>query len=47
MADERTRQSGRARGRNARVDDHYMSLEQTRLRVLQDLKKFLAANIGN
>lgn len=27
-------------------DDHYLSLEQTRLRVLQELEKFLAANIG-
>jgi hypothetical protein len=27
-------------------DDHYMALEQTRLRVLQELEKFLAANIG-
>jgi dipeptidyl aminopeptidase/acylaminoacyl peptidase len=27
-------------------DDHYMSLEQTRLRVLQEVEKFLAANIG-
>jgi len=28
-------------------DDHYLSLEQTRLRVLQELEKFLAASIGN
>ena len=27
-------------------DDHYLSLEQTRLRVLEELEKFLAANIG-
>jgi dipeptidyl aminopeptidase/acylaminoacyl peptidase len=27
-------------------DDHYLSLEQTRLRVLQELETFLAANIG-
>lgn len=27
-------------------DDHYLSLEQTRVRVLQELEKFLAANIG-
>jgi dipeptidyl aminopeptidase/acylaminoacyl peptidase len=28
-------------------DDHYMALEQTRLRVLQELEKFFAANIGS
>jgi dipeptidyl aminopeptidase/acylaminoacyl peptidase len=28
-------------------DDHYMALEQTRLRVLQEVEKFLAANIGS
>ena len=28
-------------------DDHYMALEQTRLRVLQEREKFLAANIGD
>lgn len=27
-------------------DDHYMTLESTRLRVLQEVEKFLAANIG-
>jgi dipeptidyl aminopeptidase/acylaminoacyl peptidase len=27
-------------------DDHYMTLEETRLRVLQEVEKFLAANIG-
>jgi dipeptidyl aminopeptidase/acylaminoacyl peptidase len=27
-------------------DDHYMSLEATRSRVLQEVEKFLAANIG-
>jgi len=27
-------------------DDHYLSLEQTRLRVLQELERFLAASIG-
>jgi pimeloyl-ACP methyl ester carboxylesterase len=28
-------------------DDHYMTLEQTRLRVLQEVEKFLAAHIGS
>lgn len=28
-------------------DDHYMTLESTRLRVLQEVEKFLAANIGS
>jgi acetyl esterase/lipase len=27
-------------------DDHYLSVSQTRLRLLQELEKFLAANIG-
>jgi dipeptidyl aminopeptidase/acylaminoacyl peptidase len=27
-------------------DDHYMSLESTRLRVLQEIEKFLEATIG-
>lgn len=28
-------------------DDHYMSLEETRLRVLDEVEKFLGANIGH
>jgi dipeptidyl aminopeptidase/acylaminoacyl peptidase len=27
-------------------DDHYLSVSQTRLRLLQEVEKFLAANIG-
>ena len=28
-------------------DDHYMNVADTRIRVLKELEKFLAANIGN
>ena len=28
-------------------DDHYLSLEKSRLRLLQETERFLAANIGN
>jgi dipeptidyl aminopeptidase/acylaminoacyl peptidase len=46
MADALTKAGKNVQFIRIEGDDHYLSLEQTRVRVLQEIEKFLAASIG-
>lgn len=47
MADALTNAGKKVKFIRIAGDDHYLSFEQTRVRVLQEVEKFLAANIGS